>query len=96
MRKFVGFVIVGVGVALVAAAVIEELRKPREQREWHGRLAGIVPYEFRPPTSARIREAVWNPDDDRVLTDTAFGVGWAVNLAEVKDKISRRTNGVAA
>ena len=84
------------GVALVAAAVWQELKKPRGQRDWHGRLAGIIPYEFRPPTPSRVMDAVWNPQDDRILTDTAFGVGWSVNLAQVKDRLAKCTNGAVA
>ena len=69
--------------ALFAAALITELRKPRQERTWHGRIAGLVPYEFRPPTFARVRERWWNKDDDRVLTDHVFGVGWSINLARI-------------
>lgn len=83
-------------IALVAAAVYQELKKPKEQRDWYGRLAGVVPYEFRPPTPSRIKDAMWNPQDDRILTDTAFGVGWSVNLAQVKDKLIKRSNGAIA
>jgi len=82
-----------VAIALVVAAVWQELKKPRGQRDWYGRVAGIVPYEFRPPTPSRVKDAMWNPQDDRLLTDTVFGVGWSVNLAQVKDKLSKRTNG---
>ena len=41
---------------LLAWAVITELRKPEEERTWHGKLAGFVPYELRPPTLDRVRE----------------------------------------
>jgi hypothetical protein len=70
-------------LAFIAAALITELRKPKEERRWHGRLAGVVPYEFRPPTLARVRERWWNPDDERLLTEHVFGVGWSINLAHV-------------
>ena len=72
-----------VGMALAGAAVLEELRKPPAERVWHGRLWGRVPYEFRPPTMARLRQAYWAPDDPQVFTDTAFGVGWSVNLGRL-------------
>ena len=72
-----------VGIALVGAAVATELRKPSEDREWHGRIAGAVPYEFRLPTVARVKERWWNPDDARIFTEHVFGVGWSVNLAQV-------------
>ena len=69
------------GVAALVAAVVSELRKPPEDRGWHGRLFGVVPYELRPPTVARVRERWWNPDDERFLTEHVFGIGWSLNLA---------------
>jgi hypothetical protein len=72
-----------VGIALVAAAVHKELRKPAGERDWHGDLGGIIPYEFRPPTLFRVRERWWNPDDPRILTPHVFGVGWSVNLGRI-------------
>ncbi len=76
-----------IGFALVAAAVTQELQKPREEREWHGKVAGFVPYDFRVPTLERIREAYWNPDDPRIFTDKVLGVGWAINFAAVVKRI---------
>jgi hypothetical protein len=72
-----------VSAGLVVAAVAQELRKPESERTWHGRIGGLVPYDFRPPTLERFRQAWWNPDDPRIFTDRAFGVGWAVNLGRV-------------
>jgi hypothetical protein len=72
-----------IGAALVAAAVAQELRKPSSERTWHGRLAGFIPYDFRPPTVERFKDAWWNPDEPRILTDRVFGVGWSVNLGRV-------------
>jgi hypothetical protein len=69
---------------LVVAAVATELLKPESERTWHGRVFGAVPYDFRPPTWSRIREAYWNPESDRLLSDRVFGVGWAVNLYRAK------------
>jgi hypothetical protein len=70
---------------LLGAAVATELVKPAGEREWHGKIVGIVPYDLRPPTWQRVREAWWNPDDHRLFTGRAFGVGWAVNLARVAE-----------
>lgn len=72
-------------VALVVAAVATELSKPEEERTWHGRVLGAVPYDFRPPTWERIRDAYWNPDSEELLSDRVFGVGWAVNLYRAKE-----------
>ena len=71
------------GVALAVAAVVAELRKPAGERTWHGRLVGFVPYDLRPPTAARVKAAWWSPDNPRIVTDRAFGVGWAVNLGRL-------------
>jgi hypothetical protein len=76
-------------IAIAAIAIIEELRKPAEDREWHGRVGGVVPYEFRPPSVDRLRDAWWNPDDPRLIGDTAFGVGWTVNLARVRELVGK-------
>jgi hypothetical protein len=71
------------GAALVGAAVLTELRKPRAERTWHGRVGGFVPYDLRPPTWRRIRRAMWNPNEPALLVPHAFGVGWTVNLARL-------------
>ena len=70
--------------ALVAAAVATELAKPAAERTWQGKVFGAVPYDFRPPTWQRIRDAYWNPESDRLFSDRVFGVGWAVNLYRAK------------
>ena len=74
-------------LAVVLGAVITELRKAPEDREWHGRVAGIVPYDLRTPTYERFRASLWNPDDDRLFTPNAFGVGWGLNFAQVAELI---------
>jgi hypothetical protein len=71
-------------VALVVAAVATELAKPEAERTWQGRVFGLVPYDFRPPTWERIRSAYWNPASDRLFSDRVFGVGWALNLHQAK------------
>jgi len=71
------------GVGLVGAAVLSELRRPREQRTWHGRVIGVVPYDLRPPTVDRLRRSVWDPENPRVFTARTFGVGWNVNVASL-------------
>jgi len=81
--------VVAAGAALFAGAIVTELQKPRSEREWHGRIAGLVPYDLRPPTLGRVRERWWNPGDERLFTEHAFGVGWSVNLARVARLIVR-------
>jgi hypothetical protein len=69
---------------LVVAAVATELSKPEPERTWEGRVLGVVPYDFRPPTWGRVRDAYWNPHSDHLFSDRVFGVGWAVNLHRAK------------
>jgi hypothetical protein len=72
-------------VGLVVAAVVTELRKPEEERTWHGRVGGMVPYDFRPPTWDKVRNAYWNPHSEELFSDRVFGVGWAINLHRAKE-----------
>lgn len=60
-------------------AVIQELRKPAEERTWHGKVADFVPYDFRMPTLERVRSTYWNPEGP-IIAGKVFGVGWAPNL----------------
>ena len=69
--------------SLTAAAIVQELRLSSDKRTWHGRVAGVVPYDFRFPTPSRLRASFWNPDDDRLLTEQPFGVGWVLNVGRV-------------
>jgi len=71
-------------VVLVVGAVATELAKPEEERNWHGRVLGVVPYDFRVPSWDKIRDAYWNPSSDSLFSDRVFGVGWAVNLHRAK------------
>ncbi|PVU82020.1 hypothetical protein DDP54_02220 [Cellulomonas sp. WB94] len=70
-------------IGLAGAAVVKELRTPQEDREWHGTIAGFVPYDFRAPTVARFKERLWAPDDEHLFTPQPFGVGWTVNVGRV-------------
>jgi hypothetical protein len=72
-----------VGLGLLVAAVVKELRMPPDERTWHGVVAGSVPYDLRRPTGARIRERLWAPEDERWLTPQPFGVGWTVNVGRL-------------
>ena len=67
LRRLVRLTVFG----LVVAAVASELVKPEAERTWHGKVFGVVPYDFRPPTWQRIREAYWNPNSDRLFSTLA-------------------------
>jgi hypothetical protein len=64
----------------VGAAVYTELRKPPAERTWHGKLANVVPYDFRLPSVETLRLAYWNPRSQKIFTDRPLGVGWAINI----------------
>ncbi|MDP2660515.1 MAG: hypothetical protein Q8R28_07290 [Dehalococcoidia bacterium] len=69
-----------VGIGLVMAAVVQELRKKPTERTWRGRLTFSIPYDFTIPSVERIKEAYWNTQDDHIITDRVLGVGWGVNV----------------
>lgn len=74
----------------LTAAVAQELRKPASDRTWTGELGGIVPYDLRRPTPARLRAKFWSPDEPRILTPHVWGVGWALNVGRLAE-LARRT-----
>jgi hypothetical protein len=74
-------------ITLALTAVCQELEKPKEERPWHGKVVGFVPYDFRFPTLERIRETYWNPYDSRILVPEAFGIGWAINLYSLLERL---------
>lgn len=78
IRRIMGFV----GVVLLAGAVINELGKEPEKRTGYGTVADVVPYDFRLPTLEKLRATFWDPDGP-VIANTAFGVGWTVNLGRL-------------
>jgi hypothetical protein len=80
------------GMALTAAAFIQQLNKPVDERDWHGEILG-VPYDFRPLTITRIRERWWNPEDGRLFTPHTFGVGWSVNLYRLQAMLTGPARG---
>jgi hypothetical protein len=79
-----------VGVGSFAGAVLTEVRKPPEQRAWRGYLLGVVPYDLRPPTLARLRQTYWNPDEPRLVVPRYFGVGWDLNLYQLWRRLPGR------
>lgn len=74
-------------MALAAAiAIFGELRKPSEQRTWHGKVADFIPYDFRIPTAERFRDTYWNPNGP-LVSGTLWGVGWALNIGAIKHRL---------
>jgi uncharacterized membrane protein len=50
-----------------------------------GKIMGI-PYDFRKQNYARMKERMWNPDDERIITPRTSGIGWTVNLYQLKKR----------
>ena len=82
MGRWLGRLVRLVIVLILVQALRDQLSRPPEERTWFGRV-GPVPYDFRLPTLERLRQAYWNPDSDRLLTDRVFGIGWAINFAQL-------------
>ena len=74
-------------IAITLAAVCQELEKPKEERRWCGKVAGLIPYDFRLPTIERFKEAYWNPYESRVFTPEVLGIGWAINFYALLEKL---------
>jgi hypothetical protein len=68
--------------ALTVAAIVQELRKPSDERTWHGEVAGFVPYDFRPPSAERARARWWDPTGP-LFQPQVFGVGWTLNVGRL-------------
>ena len=79
VKDLVGLVRTAIWLAFFGA-LYQELKKPAEERTWHGKVAGVVPYDFRVPDLQRIRDAYWDPKSDVLFTEKVVGVGWSVNL----------------
>lgn len=73
-------------MALAAAALIKEWRLPKEERTWHGTVAGFVPYDLRKPTVDRIKSTFWDPDGS-IVVSRPFGVGWTINFGAIVSKL---------
>ena len=46
-----------------------------------------LPYDWRRPTWARVRERAWNRDDPRLLTPKSYGWGYDINVYELLTRV---------
>ncbi len=69
-------------------AVVQELRKPPDERTWHGKVVDFVPYDFRMPTVERMKSTYWNPGGPP-LSGKMFGVGWDPNFGWLANWLGR-------
>jgi hypothetical protein len=74
-------------ITLTLVAICQELEKPKEERKWHGTVAGFIPYDFRRPTLEKFRDAYWNPYESRIFTPEVFGLGWAINFYALLERL---------
>jgi hypothetical protein len=74
-------VLIAVGGALLAAALVEELRKSADERTWEGRIAGLIPYDLRLATREGFREAMDRPEEARVVLGAKVDLPRAAKLA---------------
>jgi hypothetical protein len=81
-----------ISLALIGAALATEVKKPKADRTWDGKLAGFIPYDLRRPTVERARERWWNLSDHRVFVPKVFGVGWTVNFRTLASKFSHTSH----
>lgn len=56
--------------------------------EPHGTVLGI-PYDFRVPSWRKLKSHYWNPEDERVFLPRAFGIGWDINLYQLRARYPR-------
>ncbi|HEV7216344.1 MAG TPA: DUF5808 domain-containing protein [Chloroflexota bacterium] len=68
MRRLVLF-------AATLAVVVFAATRRQKVGTWEG-----IPYDWRWPTPAVIRERFWNPADSRIFTPKVFGWGWSINI----------------
>jgi hypothetical protein len=80
---------------LLLGAIREEMNKPETERDGHGLVAGVVPYDFRPPTFEKLRNALWNPEDERIFMAHPWGVGWTLNFGRLLRVLKRAREPVA-
>ena len=73
-------------ITVTLAAVCQELEKPKEERDWHGRV-GFIPYDFRIPTIERLKQGYWNPDSTGIFSPEVWGIGWAINFHSLLEKM---------
>ena len=67
---------------LTVAAIVQELRKSSDEREWHGEVASFVPYDFRMPSVEKARARWWDPGG-ALIQPQVFGVCWTLNVGRL-------------
>ena len=47
-----------------------------------------IPYDWRWPTGAIIKERFWNKDDQRIFTPKVFGWGYSINFYALVQRLT--------
>ncbi len=68
-------------MALTVGAIVYAIRSGQPTGKFIN-----MPYDFRAPTVDRLKDRMWNEDDDRIFMPSFFGVGWSLNLFQVVEK----------
>ena len=85
-REWIVRLVEAAAITVAMVALCQEMEKPREERQWHGKV-GFIPYDFRLPTLERLRECCWNTEDNRIFTDKVIGIGWGINFFALLEKM---------
>jgi hypothetical protein len=86
MGKWLVRLIEATAITIALAAVCQELEKPRDERQWYGKL-GFIPYDFRMPSMGRFKESYWNPESSQIFTSEVWGIGWAINFHALLERM---------
>ena len=86
-RKWFDRLVEVAAISVTLAAICQEFEKPKAERAWHGKVADLIPYDFRLPTVERLKESYWNPHDSRIFTSEVFGIGWAINFHALLERL---------
>lgn len=57
----------------------------RKQQKQTGKFLG-VPYDWRRPTTSRLKLRLWNRREQRLLVPKVYGWGWSVNFAKLRPR----------
>jgi hypothetical protein len=75
-----------IAVIVTILAALDQLGRRPVDRDWHGRIVG-VPYDFRMPTRERVLNRLWSATDERVIVPQLFGIGWTINLYQLRRRL---------
>ena len=73
-------VIIG-AAGLLAAAIVEELLKPSDERTWEGKVFDLIPYDLRLVTREGFQQAKERPEEARLVLGYRLDLARAARLA---------------